>query len=126
MKNWVKGKIQATVSIWCQLTRIISSPTVDGWKNSYILHKWFSWLCNSSISDNFALLLELLQQWILHFRFLQKVNVTIDDHTLCKEKYGNYNIIVNDKMLCASDSGQDSCQGDSGGPLLKFGNDGKG
>ena len=83
-------------------------------------------MCNSSISDNFALLLELLQQWILHFRFLQKVNVTIDDHTLCKEKYGNYNIMVNDKMLCASDSGQDSCQGDSGGPLLKFGNDGKG
>jgi len=58
-------------------------------------------------------------------RFLQKVNVTIDDHSLCKEKYGNYNIMVNDKMLCASDSGQDSCQGDSGGPLLKFGNDGK-
>ena len=61
-----------------------------------------------------------------YFRFLQKVNVTIYDHPLCKEKYGNYNIMVNDKMLCASDSGQDSCQGDSGGPLLKFGNDGKG
>ena len=83
-------------------------------------------MCISNIYDNFALLLELLQQWTLHFRFLQKVNVTIDDHTLCKEKYGNYNIMVNDKMICASDSGQDSCQGDSGGPLLKFGSDGKG
>ena len=101
----------------------------NSFRGNYMRKKdmYFSWLCNSNIYDNFALLfLELLQQWTLHFRFLQKVNVTIDDHTLCKEKYGNYNIMVNDKMICASDSGQDSCQGDSGGPLLKLGSDGKG
>ena len=42
---------------------------------------------------------------------MQKVNVTIEEHSICTSKYGAYNVPIGEKMLCASDTGKDSCQG---------------
>lgn len=48
---------------------------------------------------------------------LQTVNVTVQDHSVCRQ---SYKTAVTRRMFCAGDvSGKsDACDGDSGGPLV--------
>ena len=48
---------------------------------------------------------------------LLHVNVNYVKQSTCNSN-ASYGGSINDSMMCASDTNQDSCQGDSGGPLF--------
>ncbi|KAH8255629.1 hypothetical protein KR038_007640, partial [Drosophila bunnanda] len=55
-------------------------------------------------------------------RYLQGVNVIIEDHLKCTLALAHKNKVVTKDNVCASAPGRDACQGDSGGPLVDIKN----
>jgi len=47
---------------------------------------------------------------------LQQVTVPFVNFNTCNRAYGN--VLNNNQVICAGETGKDSCQGDSGGPLV--------